>query len=154
MNREIKFRAFYNGKMRYDIDSIILIRGEVNSVLFEDDMEAYIEKEGFVAFPTCILMQYTGLKDKNGKEIYEGDILQIKLNDGKIGIFVVKYNIHRRKMDSGWVVDIPSFSFVSVTNGFPTYPIVNNYAGKHDLDIIEVIGNIHENPELLKINNK
>ena len=61
--REIKFRAWDNkqNKMRNDGFSIYYD----GSIQFADS----IESKDF------ILMQYTGLKDKNGKEIYEGDIL-------------------------------------------------------------------------------
>jgi uncharacterized phage protein (TIGR01671 family) len=68
--REIKFRAwFYNGA---DISTGVMIKAE------EAWQEDYIEFNGRELAPTdecTILMQYTGLKDKNGKEIYEGDIL-------------------------------------------------------------------------------
>ena len=89
-----------------------------------------------------VLMQYTGLKDKNGKEIYEGDII-VGYNHKVGGNFVddvmgvMKYEglafavqgkqIHRNEK---W--------FYTMTS-----PIAQDYA-------IEVIGNIYENPELLK----
>jgi len=62
-------------------------------------------------------------------------------------LFVVEWGIHRREMKTGWTVDIPSFCFKIYD--FPSFPIVNNYANKHDLDIIEIIGNIYENSDLL-----
>ena len=56
--REIKFRAWLlNEKRMHYIDG------------FYDPVMSYNDEE------TCIIMQYTGLEDKNGKEIYEGDIL-------------------------------------------------------------------------------
>jgi uncharacterized phage protein (TIGR01671 family) len=68
------------------------------------------------------IMQFTGLKDKNGIEIYEGDILDTKcvvsFNDGMFGIFD-KHN----------------------------YMGLNSYMSKFR----EVIGNIYENPELLQL---
>lgn len=91
---------------------------------------------------------FTGLYDKNKNPIYEGDVLQIKTQSGRIENFIVEWGIHRRHMASGWEVDIPSFAFVSAEK-FPTFPIVNNYMNGHDLDIIEIIGNIHQNPELI-----
>jgi uncharacterized phage protein (TIGR01671 family) len=97
------------------------------------------------------VMQWTSLTDKHGKEIYEGDILRIKTQSGREENFVCQWGVHRRDMKSGYTVDIPSFSFV--IEGFPTFPIVNNYMNGHDLEIIEVIGNIYETPGLIKESN-
>jgi uncharacterized phage protein (TIGR01671 family) len=94
-----------------------------------------------------VWLQFTGLKDKRGVEIYEGDILELIRSDGKTIRAVCKWGVFQRAMDTGTLCDIPSFSFVYKDR--PTFPIIKNYKGVHDLDIIEVIGNIHENPELL-----
>lgn len=79
--------------------------------------------------------QYTGLKDKNGKEIYEGDLC--RADDcrflGESGTFVI-----------GW--DAEHLAFRAQANSIDSIGIYNT--GKSDL--IEVIGNIYENPELLK----
>lgn len=81
-------------------------------------------------------MQYTGLKDKNGKEIYEGDVLNfnpvIAFSEDELGGTVV--------WDSEWSsfkVETKSGNFISI-----------HYSGNTDL--VEIIGNIYENPELLK----
>ncbi len=70
------------------------------------------------------LMQFTGLKDKNGKEIFEGDIVTKSLKDcGRIiGNFLVKWNLQNVSFD------------ITGTGG-------HQY---------EVIGNIYKNPELLE----
>ncbi len=99
---------------------------------------------------TYKLMQYAGVKDKNGKKIYEGDITEILAEDNKMNRFIVKYGVIQRKMASGWLVGIPSFYFDLIDGNFKAFPIVVNYKGIHDLEIMEVIGNIYENPELLK----
>ena len=90
--------------------------------------------------------QYTGLKDKTGKKIYEGDIIELVNKDNETIRAFCEFGIVRRKMDSRFICDIPSFHFL--VKGRPTFPIVKNYAGIHDLDLFEVIGNIYENPEI------
>jgi uncharacterized phage protein (TIGR01671 family) len=72
------------------------------------------------------IMQYTGLHDKNDKEIYEGDL--------------VKYQNDVYKVD----FEYAGFSMTNVKEGVYSYP----YLYSHTINI-EVIGNIYENPELL-----
>jgi uncharacterized phage protein (TIGR01671 family) len=80
-----------------------------------------------------ILMQFTGLKDKNGKEIYEGDILRTITYDKTYEVSFY----------------IGSFVLIDKDPGFTT--IKKSPIGCYQTDIIlEVIGNIYENPELLK----
>ena len=89
-----------------------------------------------------ILMQYTGLKDKNGKEIYEGDIVLYKDwercyegggNDSFINKGVVEYS------ESNCCFNVTERETIDIEDVL--------YEGNEDL---EVIGNIYDNPELLK----
>ena len=75
-----------------------------------------------------ILMQYTGLHDKNGKEIYEGDIVKIKYRDEDIGKVIYEHN--------GFSIDV-----TNMNKNYGRVSFVNNF--------MEVIGNIYDNPELL-----
>ncbi len=95
------------------------------------------------------LGQFTGLKDKNGVDIYEGDIINCKIP--KTGIREIKYfscyGMFGMVGKSGWShpkdVDAPLGSFGSSTKYKPF--ILNPYYQQH----MEVIGNIHDKPELL-----
>ena len=79
-----------------------------------------------------IIMQSTGIKDKNGKEIYEGDIVRFALTDG--------FNY---VMNEDGVVTYKLGAFY-VVNGLTEYLISDINTNE-----VEVIGNIYENPELL-----
>lgn len=76
--------------------------------------------------------QYTGLKDKNGKEIYEGDIVQ--QGDNRVNRGVVEYKNSN-----------PNNYFI---NGYVLVTIGDEWIDFNNK--CEVIGNVHESPELLK----
>ena len=123
MNREIKFRAWHKDlKKMFKIGQITLEKGTWN---FEPNDRDFIGMS-IPSQPSFVLMQYTGLHDKNGKEIYEGDIVKT-FNDE---ICIVEYNHNEfglkvidKSKPYGWV-------------DFVEYKI-------------EVIGNKFDNPDLL-----
>lgn len=82
------------------------------------------------------VMQYTGLKDKNGKEIYEGDILHLF---GKGYHEGVDYNGCVQFLDGGFCV----------TDGYKEWGLRRYDLSRCDLEL-EVVGNIYENPKLLE----
>ncbi len=118
--REIKFRAWDKvaEKMRLSFNPVC--HGEWDIFSFSDLITTW--ERG-----TYELMQYTGLKDKNGKEIYEGDI--------------VREDIEER-----------TYQVVFSNGGFMGESKDNKILFFGD-GHVEVIGNIYENPELLKKNN-
>src|SRR5437764_1470652 len=134
MNRQIKFRAWDKELkvMRYRWLNIIPDSEHAWAWgKHDDDLQganAHVQR-----YFTDTLMQYTGLKDKNGKEIWEGDILAIPNR----GDWEVKY-----------VVDGFHISQGEHNYGMMTYN--SEIEADMKLQNYEVIGNIYENSDLLQ----
>lgn len=133
--REIKFRIWHKeSKTMIYLDGI-WVCGEYSSLCFDSTEDKYDGIGRLPDYPkdkieNYKLMQYTGLKDENGKEIYEGDILSPNdEEDNSMG--VVKYD----NTKGSYYIDFENGSCVSNFD----------YA-----KFLEVVGNIYENPELLE----
>ena len=147
--REIKFRAWDKIDERIIVDDQKFIPVKVTSkgVMrlsphYEEKLYKFIDDNRFD------LMQYTGLKDKNGKEVYEGDIVKIVYKDCEGGGW---HSISKEKgrvyFDVYWGV---KFDCSDATQR--TADSWKSTIGTRDVQDVEVIGNIHENPELLDQN--
>lgn len=127
--REIKFRAWLKyGKEIVDVEEIDFMNEVINYI--DNDYENNEQEIIGAYFENIELMQYTELKDKNNKEIYEGDIVKLRANHG---IGVIKYY-------DEWGAFV-----VEYIKPRPLAMLGINYY-KED---IEVLGNIYQNPELL-----
>lgn len=124
-----KFRAWLKEEKRMtDVNEMTFIDGEVYLISDVTDFYAYEEFK---------LMQSTGLRDKNGMEIYEGDIVKFSDCDDDVYITPVV-----------WGENYACFG-VSFSG---KYPVSFDYLEEFytELKEIEVVGNIWENPELLR----
>ena len=129
--REIKFRGYdeENKCWRYGhlFETVEGIRRCYN-IVEGREVKYYVSPES--------IGQYTGLHDKNGKEIYEGDIL----GDDKGFVFcIVEHICDKRKARFGWGEEGHS-----TFSGF----FFHGYSGSPES--FKVVGNIHKNPELIK----
>lgn len=86
--------------------------------------------------------QFTGLTDKNGNKIFEGDIIK--------GRHWTSYKNKKPEEYHLWVVDWSERSGLIVFNNSPTTDIRLSIHDFADFGEVEVIGNIHDNPELLE----
>jgi len=145
--REFKFRAWYPlvEKMRHFSNGEIIADGEDRYGMF------FPVDEGNIFLSSCIVMQWTGLKDKNGIEIYEGDIIS---NTARQYRAVVKFGEYTPDVFESWLMQYKN-SFMQSMQGFYAEGVWGMNEGQQlflSKDIsVEVIGNIHDNPELLEV---
>ena len=127
----IKFRAW--DKLTDTIQDVLDINFKEKTVTVSQKGIVWYKHDNLRSFEYVILMQSTGLKDKNGVEIFVGDI--VKNDEGEMGQVVYL------KQESGFVVILSKSD----------YRLGHRNTGEpYDVAIgQEVIGNIHENPELL-----
>ena len=131
-----KFRAWHiNKQIMCEVIRIDFEQGIITLDLETDDDEYYWMETDW-NFSDVEIMQYTGCRDKNGIEIYEGDVI-------------------KDKYDKIWLVQYYVGAFV-ITNKIPdsdgqesTYSYFNNVSNHHFY--FEVIGNMWNNPELLEV---
>ena len=112
---------------------------QVDALVFEEQIIKATYKNGNLVkedLKNYVLMQSTGLTDKNGKEIFEGDVL--KVTDKHSWLEVVSFS-EKKAM------------FVSKEIGFPESPLWELF--NTVLFEIEIIGNIYENPELAEVSS-
>lgn len=119
--REIKFRAWFpEMKVMFNVD---IMCHATRSVKYNGCWYGVYE-----------LMQYTGLKDKNGKEIYEGDIIKVGGYNFRVYYELGEWRYYQR-----------------IETGMSDIRTLNSLYGKEDFFVCdcEVIGNIYENKDLL-----
>lgn len=138
-----RFRAWNKAtKEMYGADDIIAINFEekeicVQTIYFEQGLPDSRDLD-YYDFDDIVLMQSTGMRDKNDREIFEGDVL--KVTDQHSWLEVVSFN-----KDKAMFVSKETRKKVEET---PLYDLFNT-----DIFEIETIVNIYTNPELLEVSS-
>lgn len=131
----LKFRAWHN-----ELGRMMSIKNMwfQDNCLEELELNDEIMNDYITAYPDEIdLMQSTGLFDKNGKEIFEGDVVRMRNPRD------------RRQIGMFQVVRVVNSPMLGLLDKNLTTEIFNLY--EHMRNYYEIIGNIHENPELLEV---
>jgi len=145
--REIKFRA-WNKEEKTMVDL-----HKMTPLALSVSMNTQLALQGktgvFIPFfKEVVLMQYTGIKDKNGKEIYEGDILKVT---EKERVFSRSFpsQVEFGKTNT-WIVEVYSLPAMWLVKGKMQGHLITVVSQANEAEgCVEVIGNIYENPELI-----
>ena len=136
MQDRFKFRIWNGAEMHYN-DFVVTATGYVGKITEEFLGKCVFNQEDLTADKECTLMQSTGLKDKNGTLIYEGDIVQF-YDDGSL-----------KTMKIIWDNDEFDFKAIGLKKSVECYGQDFSYLGCIEKeDNLEVIGNIYQ--DLLK----
>ena len=130
MSKEIKFRAWdkETGKMHYQINKPRTDENINDELIIQFDCTGYSARTKNKYIGSDCLMQYTGLKDKNGKEIFEGDVVFSESNQ-----YYKQDEIVWDCYDMGWDIGKKD-----------SWKLRSPMSSK-----TEIVGNIYENPELI-----
>jgi uncharacterized phage protein (TIGR01671 family) len=133
MTREIKFKYIWSNPAKTNFISEIFTLDEIEA----GNQFTVLENEPLLKdYKLIAMVQFTGLLDKNGKEIYEGDLLQY---DGYNFKLINKEKIYQIKYDD----NLAQYYSYNLENSFETFLVVRAWKES------KIIGNIYKNPELI-----
>lgn len=136
----LKYRAWYvlAEEMINEILMISFVRKEIIGKFSDGSTSVPLKFEDKRNGEDVILMQSTGLKDKNGKEIFEGDIIAIEVDDTKTPI--------NARVSQNSKIGVLMFHVFEDNEDVPMVELLEDNSVA-----FEIIGNVYENPELLEV---
>lgn len=150
--REIKFRAVFR---------LTNTVHDVTEIMWSDRTVYLVNSRGkgrLESLDAVDLLQFTGLHDKNGKEIYEGDVVKLRCG-GEDGATVRHNIVASIEWDKDHFRTVIPDKIVTIQGGVlagkeASWRTIHNWCGMHTClthgwGYVEIIGNIYENPELL-----
>ena len=138
--KELKFRVWIKSLKRFGITSNLYVSADGNKIAGSETMDSVATKYYSLPIDDYLIQQSTGLKDKNGREIYEGDFCNRENWSGNP--YYVRYS------KDGWFWrrhNETDEEFLKYRDCFYDSDRLRN-----GIENCEIIGNIFENPELLK----
>lgn len=145
MNREFKFRAKGKRTGEWCIGELHLLNRVPH--IHPNVLSSIPNALSSIPIDPDTVGQFTGLKDKNGKEIYEGDIVYSEFADGSNCMFLVGWN---NKLSCFGVMDEYDYRSKQLGYDFPEFDNHLFIEVLKNSKIFKIIGNIHEDKHLLK----
>jgi uncharacterized phage protein (TIGR01671 family) len=153
IKREIKFRGLYKGSWVHGSLITRTINGKTDYLIENCDSADFRQYE----VDAESVGQYPGLKDKHGKDIYEGDILELvggtcdflRCGTYDYQVHLIGTKLVVQYLASGFTLRMPNHLNNNISNLVGN---VDQYQFWNNTRSLEIIGNIYENPELLPEN--
>lgn len=145
--RQIKFRLWDSKNNCWYEPTFEAYRGKVEEVMISPrgrlTMRTMTELIDESMFPNRFeLMEYTGLHDKNGRDVYEGDIVHVW--DNGVAVVIFDESLGRGQWMCKFKPAFPDWDEWSA-------PLYGWLEGNVDGSVFEILGNVYENPELMEV---
>jgi uncharacterized phage protein (TIGR01671 family) len=143
--REFKFRAWDLDHKWMDTDFFIKSNGIPHDAPSRTFFTPNIEID---ENPSLVVMQFTGLKDANGVDIYEGDLLEVRHRSIAGFVREKSINVYYEESDAAFLLKLPRSEYPMYLHEVAHGTHITIEGCSHTC---KVIGNIYENPELLEV---